>query len=681
LRAAAGFSSEIGIRVAPLTRMRMGAMAVLSVCQVVLAGCAAENAGRPWVRRMVIEGAPSVNGKDLRSRLAVQQTNCLRVPKRRLDPYAVERDRARIEAYYHAHGFFAAQVTVAEVIARSGPPDRPTSVDVRFVVDEGLPSTIRGLEIRGLAGVASEEAMIEALRERLPEGAVFDHGRYLEAKRELEHALLDAGHAFAVVEGRVDVDLLTHTADVHFFVQPGPIARFGELRIDGIGRLPAPQILRQSRIDPGQRFDPAALDDARGRLYHLGVFSSVRIEYARSPIDPQLADVLIHVREAPLRTLRLGAGVGLEAFRTDVHGVVDFTQQNWLGGLRTLELRLEPGWVAVPAFWDVQRSGPALVADVQLTQPDWPLPRGQLRLAAGYDVGVDYAYQFRGPRARVGLSRNLWHDNVALSISYNFQFLQFFDTDPAILDNPALAGRLFGFTDPYRLGWFQEEIALDLRDRPLAARRGLYAAVAFEQGGAYAGGAFRYEKIVPELRLYAPLGSRVTVAGRFLYGQLFSQGDLGSPTTRRFYLGGFNTHRGFNYDRLSPQVPSGQPGTSPIPIGGDQMVLVTGELRIDVARLLGRWLSLVAFVDGGDVGGPSCAGTITCTSVSLRTSVDWGDLNWAAGGGFRYQSQIGTVSADLGVRLNRLAPTQPDGTPNADPGRRFAFHVFLGEAF
>ncbi len=660
----------------------MEAVVALSVCQVVLAGCAAENvAGRPWVRRLTIEGASSVSNDDLRSRLATRQTSRLRVPKRRLDPYAVERDRARIEAYYHAHGFFAAQVTVAEVIPRGGPPDRPTSVDVRFVVDEGLPTTIRGLEVRGLAGVTAEAAMIDALREQLPQGGIFDHARYLDAKRALERSLLDAGHAFAEVEGRVEVDLVAHVADIHFYVQPGPVTHFGELRIDGLQRLPAPQVLRESGIDPGARFDPAALDDARGRLYHLGVFSSVRIDYAKSERDPSLADLLIHVREAPLRTLRLGGGVGLEAFRTDVHGVIDFTQRNWLGGLRTLELRLEPGWVAVPAFWDVQRSGPALVADAQLTQPDWPLPRGTLRLDAGYDVGVDYAYQFRGPRARVGLSRNLWHDNLSLAISYNFQFLQFFDTDPAILADPSLSGRLFGFTDPYRLGWLQEEIALDLRDRPLAARRGMYAAVLLEQGGAFAGGAFRYQKVVPELRLYAPLGGRLTVAGRFLYGHLFSQGDLGSPTTRRFYLGGFNTHRGFNYDRLSPQVPSGQPGVEPIPIGGDQMVLVTGELRIDVARLIGNWLSLVAFVDGGDVGGPSCAGSLSCASISFRNGIDWGDLNWAAGGGLRYQTLVGMVSADLGVRLNRLAPTEPDGTPNADPGRRFAFHVFLGEAF
>jgi outer membrane protein assembly factor BamA len=335
----------------------------------------------------------------------------------------------------------------------------------------------------------------------------------------------------------------------------------------------------------------------------------------------------------------------------------------------------------VPDFWSPQRQGPVGLAEVHLLQPDWLLPRATLELVLGYDVGVDYAYQFHGPRASLGLQRGFWRDHVLIGASYDFQFLQFFHTDPVILDDPTLAGRLFGYTNPYRLGWLQQNLALDLRDHPLDAHQGLYVGATFEEGGVYAGGAFQYEKIVPELRAYAPLGSRLTLAGRFLFGQLFTQRDLSSPITRRFYLGGSNSQRGFNYDRLSPQVPSGILGDSPIPIGGDQMVLISAELRLEVVRLGGRWLVLAAFVDGGDVGAPSCGGSSRCNSVSARSSVDWGDLHWAAGGGLRYRTVIGSIRGDLGVRLNRLAAVEPDGTRNPDPGQRFAFHLSLGEAF
>ena len=46
-----------------------------------------------------------------------------------------------------------------------------------------------------------------------------------------------------------------------------------------------------------------------------------------------------------------------------------------------------------------------------------------------------------------------------------------------------------------------------------------------------------------------------------------------------------------------------------------------------------------------------------------------------------YNTLVGTIRADVGMRLNRLDAMQPDGRQNPDPGDRFAFHFSLGEAF
>ena len=647
-----------------------------------LGGCAGEKAdGRPWVRQVRFEGVRSVSQRELRGRLAVERSSWLGLRKRYLDPFAVEVDRERIEAYYRAHGFFDAHAVRAEVIPHKGPPDAPEAVDVRFVVDEGPRTHVAKVDVDGLGALPAGEKLAARLHDRLELGAPFDHRRYLAAKRELDDALERAGYAWADVEGRVEVNRRARAADVRLTVEPGPLVRIGAVRVAGQERISARSILRRSALAEGARFDPSALDDARGRLFDLGVFSSVSIDYEPRPDDPSRADVQIEVRESKLNEVRLGVGLGLDFYRTDLHAAVGYTRRNFLGGLRTLTLRLEPAWAAVPALWDPQRTGPAGLAQIELVQPDWPLPLAKLEAVVGYDVGLDYAYQYHGPRASLGLQRGFWHDHLFAGLSYNFQFLQFFDTDPVILDDPTLSSRFFGYTNPYRLGWLQQDLGLDFRDRPIDAHAGVYAGATFEEGGAWAGGAFQYEKIVPELRAYAPLGRRVTLAGRFLFGQLFAQGGLGSPITRRFYLGGSNTQRGFNYDRLSPQVPSGEPGVSPIPIGGDQMVLVSAELRVGVARLLGQWVVLAAFVDGGDVGGPSCGGSSRCASLDVSRGVDWGDLHWAAGGGLRYRTVVGSVRADLGVRLNRLTPFAPDGAPNPDPGQRFAFHLSLGEAF
>jgi len=61
--------------------------------------------------------------------------------------------------------------------------------------------------------------------------------------------------------------------------------------------------------------------------------------------------------------------------------------------------------------------------------------------------------------------------------------------------------------------------------------------------------------------------------------------------------------------------------------------------------------------------------------------LDLARLHYASGGGLRYKTLIGTVRADVGVRLNRTSAMEPDGTPNPDPGSRVAFHLSIGEPF
>ena len=75
--------------------------------------------------------------------------------------------------------------------------------------------------------------------------------------------------------------------------------------------------------------------------------------------------------------------------------------------------------------------------------------------------------------------------------------------------------------------------------------------------------AFDYQLLLAEGRGYLPLG-RLTAAARVQFGHIFTQGES-SPITRRFYAGGANSHRGFNYNRLSQQVPACAPPCSDPP--------------------------------------------------------------------------------------------------------------------
>src|SRR3954452_23959624 len=124
------------------------------------AGCAAEKAnGRPWVHDIKLQGVKHVEEKDLRKKVALEETSWIPLsPKKYLDPFTVDLDRKRIEAYYAAHGYFAAKVTNAEVKPRGSDGK---SVDVRLVVDEGPPVKIDKLATEGLDTVGPKAQAIQ----------------------------------------------------------------------------------------------------------------------------------------------------------------------------------------------------------------------------------------------------------------------------------------------------------------------------------------------------------------------------------------------------------------------------------------------------------------------------------------------------------------------------------------
>src|SRR5262249_30751148 len=153
------------------------------------------------------------------------------------------------------------------------------------------------------------------------------------------------GYAFGEVSGRVEVVRDAHTAKEIFELRPGPKARLGRTIVSGTSRVDPRLVARRAGLVEGDSFSADALETGRGRLYNLGVFSSVHLGYEPDPARPDVANVVYTVREGKFRELRLGGGLGMESQRTDVHLMFLYSQSNFLGGLRTLRLRLEPGYV------------------------------------------------------------------------------------------------------------------------------------------------------------------------------------------------------------------------------------------------------------------------------------------------------------------------------------------------
>ena len=156
-----------------------------------------------------------------------------------------------------------------------------------------------------------------------------------------------------------------------------------------------------------------------------------------------------------------------------------------------------------------------------------------------------------------------------------------------------------------------------------------------------------------------PVGPIVLIAARARYGAIYGQ----VPPTERFFAGGATSNRGFAERELSPSVYGVVDGSAiNVPYGGAGMIDSSLEARVPIGHVKSMPLGAVAFLDGGDV---------TESPGELRLD----HLNWAAGGGLRLLTVVGPVRFDLGYRLNRTGPADPQ------PGSSYAFHLSLGEAF
>ena len=130
-----------------------------------------------------------------------------------------------------------------------------------------------------------------------------------------------------------------------------------------------------------------------------------------------------------------------------------------------------------------------------------------------------------------------------------------------------------------------------------------------------------------------------------------AQSDI--PFSRRYFLGGAESLRGWGRYEVGPYAAS-------LPIGGQSLFAMSGEIRVPVAGPVGA----VAFVDAGNVWEHSWA-------LSL-------DVHSNVGLGVRYRSRVGLLRLDVGHQLTTVEGLRVDGQPQ---DRRWRIHFGIGHAF
>lgn len=424
----------------------------------------------------------------------------------------------------------------------------------------------------------------------------------------------------------------------------------------------------------------------------------------------------------------------------DVHLLLRVEHRNLFGGLQSLAVEDRPRLLFRDVFPGIGE-GPQLGNElrVRFVQPAFLEPRTSLVFRGEWDVGpppfggdffrhdIDASLgperKFLGGRLTVaaGIRANAFInlDNEQATIGADAPTLPTFPTvrvcdaegerDPpqvkaleSIVANDDDADQVAGAEDllgawrattreglfrpcDYTAVLLEQRIRLDLRDRPLRTRRGVYLDVGLQEAGLV--GAFDYIRITPDARFYAPLPARMVLAVRFTLGATFVLGArVRDEVTRRLGPDRFRL-RGGGASSVRGYLP-GALGDSQL--GGTRRWEATVELRVPVTEDFG----LVAFADAGDVHGgydledrAPQDGRFDNVRFTGNPRFRFDHPHVSVGLGLRYYTLVGPLRLDVGVQIPGLQrfsgePTEAERRstlPFTDAGG--AVHLTIGESF
>jgi len=683
--------------------------------------------GRYATTSVALDGASAIDSDDALSGISTTESpRFLGVPGLEgvlfeynlYDEALLTRDLARIERYYRSRGYYEAKVTVARVER----DESATTVRVTIHVVEGTPVLVGQVTPKGLellpANVGFQAQKTITLFERRP----FDETTYDNSKRGILSVLADNGYAFAVVEGKAQVDLVSHRANIEFQVNPGPPSRYGSIEILGLREIPEPVVRATLKLAEGQAYRNSDLREAENALINLGVFSQVRIEPQRADKSRGIVPLVVRLQESTLRSVRIGGGASIDPLQLSATGRIGWEDRNFLGGLRRFTIDERPGVVLFPTSTETLKvpTRPLLSNKLRAELRQIAFLEGRTigKLSAEYNI---YPLLFPLPtnavpenerilgyhefRGSVGLERSFFDLRVLVSPNVSLQS----NIPIAYQTPPDGVGILPGIN---RIHVLAPELltTLDLRDDRIEPRRGILLQNSVQFASLSFGEDRRDIRLRPELRTYIPVSKQSVLATRvtlgFLsphnYGSTLSRpNDIAANPTdpdvlrdqqrllfRAFYSGGPNSNRGYGFSEVGPHGPLGLLTAGKVncfvsphdpdcvrPLGG----LSLWEASIEVRFPIYGPLRGVTFLDGSNV-------------TRKAWSLDFTVPHLSPGVGLRYTTPIGPLRLDIGYRwLERTSGAGTESTVIRDQaetrgwfGKSYlplSLHLAIGEAF
>ncbi|WP_122437842.1 autotransporter assembly complex protein TamA [Pseudomonas viridiflava] len=469
----------------------------------------------------------------------------------------------------------------------------------------GEPIRLRNVVVRVEGPAASLKAFKVPQSDALKAGAVLNHGHYEDAKRLIQNQASRYGFfSGRFTSQRLSIDPRAGVADIELVYDSGPRYSLGKVMFSGDSPFDEDLLKRMVPFKENTPYDSQLIAELNQAMQASGYFEGVRVDAAPTAAVGQVIPVTVQLETRKPRTMGLGLG-----FSTDVgpRGRANWTRHwaNAQGHSYGFESELSAPRQNVGLWYDVPLDPP-------LTD--------KLRFAGGYQYEEIAGTDSLSKLLTVGPE---WHSKLSSGwervISLKWQREEYRLGDDSGLSTLLMPGISYSY------------LRSDDRIDPHKGYRLQFdAQVAKEWVGSDAN----------LIRSNVLLKGLTTVAqnhrflGRVQFGGNFTDGYTSIPPSLRFFAGGDQSVRGYDYQTLSPTNSDGDR------IGGRYMVAGSVEYQYSIAE---KW-RLATFVDQGN----------------SFNNLDLPSLKTGVGFGVRWVSPVGPLRLDLahpldddgGVRLH-----------------------------
>ena len=511
----------------------------------------------------------------------------------------LRQDSARIAAFYHNNGYLEAKV--GDPVVRQ----EKEWLYVTFVIQEGPRFKIGTIDFAGDVIVDKEE-LLELLSIRKE--------NYLSRKSLREDILAlsdfyaEKGFAFAEFDPDIKKSSSGKRLDILFHIDKGGLVYINRIIITGNTRTRDNVIRRELTIEEGGVFNSAALRQSNKNLQRLSFFEEVNINPEPTP-DKSKMDIVIQIEEKPTGKFSIGGGYSSV---DQLVFMAEISESNFLGRGDKLSLKAMLGGSSDrytlsytnPRVFDSQLSWGSDIFDMMREYSDYTKDSQGAAIKFGYPL-------FEKVR---GYARYSITDTELSDVAENASFV------------------IRESQDIQLTSAMQFSLKRDTRDKFYGSTEGSRHLVTVKYAGGPLGGDSAFTKITASTSWYFPLPLHCVFHVKAMGGQIFENETDKLPVYERFFLGGINTVRGFDYGDISPRD-----ATSNELIGGDKMWFTNIEFIFPIARDQG--VMGVLFYDIGLV---------------MHEDDDWTTTGYrsSVGVGLRWLSPIGPLRLVWGHNLD-----------------------------